>query len=210
MTSYVYLTSGSLWTVPSDFPATGGTWTMEATGESGKAAAGASATVPGGGAGQGGGYGKADNTTVSPNFGTPGTTQLAIQIGTGGTATATFIKDASNTTIVQGDYGASASGGTGGARSQTNVGATLTKAGGVGGNGTGSLAGGGGGGAGGPNGVGAAGSVGNQGNGTGGGGGGAASGGSAGSAGAICAARFASTAATLTHGVFCIFCRHNL
>lgn len=103
-----------------------------------------------GAGGQAGGAGR------DPNVKLPRGAAIATTIGTGGSATASKIVIPQGTTPVQGDYGASASGATGGTRTQTNIG-TSTFAGGIGGNGVSNAltrAGGSGGGAAGPNGAG--------------------------------------------------------
>ncbi len=101
------------------------------------------------GGNQGGGYGK----VMSPSN-INASNVLTIQIGSGGSTNATYLKDNTSTVICQGDYGASASGLTGANRAQSNIGATLTNSGGSGG--TPNFASDGGG-AGGPNGQGKAG-----------------------------------------------------
>lgn len=162
----IFLISGSTWTVPSDWNASGAT--IECIGPGGNGG-----KDPNNGGGQGGGYGK----VTSPSNINVGDT-LSIQIGAGGSTNPTWLKNNASTIIVQGDYGANAS--AGGSRTQTNIG-DVTYNGGVGGTPQGFSGGGGGGGAAGPNGNGARGGnavhyAGNSSS----GGGGAASGGSQG------------------------------
>lgn len=173
-TQTVYLLAGTTtWTVPAAFSAV---TSIECIGPGGNGAAGhlVVGAPTGGGGGQGGGYGRVNNpgSIVAGNV-------LSVQIGAAGSTNATFLRNNASTIICQGDYGASASGRTGGNRVQTNVGAAVTRTGGAGGTTSTNIIGGsGGGGAGGPNGIGAVG--GNVTAGGGGGGGGAASGGFAG------------------------------
>ena len=170
--------------VPSDFTTTN---TIEAIGPGGDGAASTGGTTAAsGGSGQGGGY--SGKITLSAGsgaggYGTPGVTSLTVQVGAHNTTNPTFLKDATGAIVAQGDYGASGSGITGGAHSQTNTGGT-TRIGGAGANGVSSGAsaegGPGGGGAGGPGGVGAAGTATSA---AGAAGGSAAAGGSSGAAG---------------------------
>lgn len=172
----VFLTPGTTtWNVPGDWQSNGAI--IEAVGPGGNGA-NAVVTPLGGGAGQGGGYGRVANP---PNILVGNV--LTVQIGAGGTTNPTFLRDNTNTIIVQGDYGAAGLGTAGGNRAQTNIGASLTRTGGFGGGsgvgGATKIGGAGGGGAGGPNGNGANGGA-QTGANAAGGGGGAASGGSIG------------------------------
>ena len=150
-----YLTSGTTWSVPSDWRSSGAI--IECVGPGGNGAS----THPGAG-GQGGGYGK----VTSPSNISAGDS-LSVQVGTGGSTSATFLKNNLATTICQGDYGGTSTTGAANNRTQTNIGTTLTSAGGNGA--SGSFSGGGGGGAGGPTGIGKNGGAAGGGGGTGGG-----------------------------------------
>lgn len=141
----VFLTSGTSWAVPSNWVSTNAT--IECVGPGG---AGWNANGSGG---QGGGYGR----VTSPVNIKSGDT-LTYQIGLNNTTNPTFLKDDTSTIICQGDYGASASSQVnGGSHAQTNTGATITYAGGVGGSHASGSGGAGGGGAAGPYGPGKAG-----------------------------------------------------
>jgi hypothetical protein len=177
----VFLTSasGATWTLPADF---GAPWTIETIGAGGSGRIGSAGSPYNGGGGQGGGYGRSTNAG-GYTMGTPGVTALSIQVGAGGSSTATRILDSLGATIAQGDYGATATTEIGATRAQTNTGSAATYSGGNGGTGDQSGGrGGGGGGAAGPNGAGANGGASGPGTNLGGGGGGGSGGGAAGSA----------------------------
>lgn len=181
----IFLTSGTSWTVPSDWNSSNNT--IEVIGGGGGGVAPASA---GGGGGGGGAYSKAVNVSLTPS------SSVTYAVGTGGGASTAggdtyicnvqdsggscdAIGDAATQAGAKGGSGGSASSGGSGGASASGVGSTKNS-GGNGGNGTGSASGGGagGGGAAGPNGIGANGGT---STGAGGSGGGGANGGSVGS-----------------------------
>lgn len=159
MSTTIYVSAGATTvTAPSNWSSIG--TTIEAIGESGTGGPGSitGSSECGGGGGQGGGYGK----VTSPAHVAAGNV-LTVQVGAGASSTSTFLQDNTSTTIAQGDYGASGTNigsntpGGGGNHSQTNIGATVTATGGVGGNSANATGAGGGGSAGGPAGNGGAG-----------------------------------------------------
>jgi hypothetical protein len=173
MTTTIFLTSGTSWTVPGDWNASGAT--IECLGPGGNGGGNAIAQdFAGGAGGQGGGYGK----IASPSNISAGDV-LSVQIGLGGAAAATYVKDNLGTIIVQGDYGGSATRDAPNNRTQTNIG-DVTYAGGDGGScydvNDDNFGGSGGGGAAGPDGPGRSGGIGNHNRPGGGGGGGGADG----------------------------------
>ena len=137
-TATVYLTSGSTWTVPANFASL---VSAEAIGGGGTGADG----NPGANGGGGGGGGEYRKITSATNIAAGNS--LSIQIGS---ALNTFLKDNTNTVILQANAGGSAAAvsATGGSGGSGGTGAAANFAGGPGGNGNtaATLAGGGGGG----------------------------------------------------------------
>ncbi|MES2135423.1 MAG: hypothetical protein V4449_04240 [Patescibacteria group bacterium] len=160
----IFLTSGTSWSVPSDWSDTN---IIEVIGAGGSGANGVTTTAGGGGGG--GAYAKRSNI---PSLSGSITVQVGAVKDTMFNTDATTCS-ALGSTVVCAAKGGNASGGTGGSAGSTATGDS-SNAGGAGGSGSGD--GGGGGGAGGPNGTGAAGDTlsGGQGDGTAGGAGGSA------------------------------------
>jgi hypothetical protein len=163
--------NGSSWSVPSDWNNSANT--IEVVGAGGNGAAGT--TLVGGGGGGGGAYAIATNVTL-----TPGGT-ASIQVGTGGSGTATWFATSGTVNAAAGSNASGSTHGNGG-----TVGAGSGSSGGNGGDGSSVAngAGAGGGGAAGPNGAGGTGAGGTASAGAGGGGGGGNGGGASGSASA--------------------------
>ncbi|HEX2859644.1 MAG TPA: SPRY domain-containing protein [Alphaproteobacteria bacterium] len=195
-TKTVFLTSGTTWTVPSDWS---GDNTIEVIGAGGGGGFGAGGGTTYAGSGGGGGYAKATSVTltigasISYNVGMGGVAATPATSGAGSAGGDTWFNGASlavaSVGAKGGTGGTSGSGGTGGAASSarggagggtTNPGAPYAYSGGNSGGGSGYVSGPGGGGAAGPNGNGANGGDMSSAGSAGSGGGGGANGGSVG------------------------------
>lgn len=179
----ILLTSGTTWTVPSDFTSTN---TVVCIGPGATGVLGGPANPccgilgSGGPGGAGGAWASVSNLSLTP------LSSINIHIGAGGSGTDTWFN---GTTLAGSSVGAKSSNGTTGGSGASSIGTSKNSGGNGGANGSGGVFAGGGGGAGGPNGAGAAGAAGNGisggagGNGDAGSGGAGGTGGSAGSPG---------------------------